>query len=738
MAAKEKQSEENRYKDLRVMTLKRYNTPLSIVEMYRETRENGTYLSLNNYHFISIVPGPKEVKHPVSETYRVTRMARSGQSTAQGKKRKVHVLQNMILFGDCPNFWDNPSELLYISMLQFTDNREVTLGVFQEQVRKACRKLQQKSKNRWSLPESNWCVYYTLDYSDAILFVRDCNYNRYQDLLWELTVSVKEADRLVIDTISLYGVNAQKVKEEFKKIRKGRGDYSLQPLKNTKDGFDLTLFLGVQNATAWANVKDKIKKSYGRKLEFYRKFGRTDITVMFRNYNLEKAIYLVWLLFFDNYNESDSPFGSCVIAPRGKLRNDGGSTLADENETAEGSYRIVENALAPLYKYTNHLLNEFYSPLSGYCTELYQSLLSLLHSSFAEEYYLSVLPSFAAHLKMFGDEIRNPDVIIQQKDRDGLVDELREYYRCLIMLEQSTLHGEKKFIQAPGLNAFICEVPAKLLVFYTAVAFRIIRCLQDSASPQDADISEDLSFSPEAPLYIPLLIPDFRPDMYTRHILDKQGSQMQIGIICMEEQLFYEPEYTIPSMVHEIAHRVGDEARQRELRLEIIFRCLSVYLICSALPEDLFNDIPPAAVDGIDQLAEVMAVQYVLQFQNESHDGDTVPYLARVREFLQRTGGGRKYLNKGELKFVEELVEKWQSACNDSESDVLLPLLDLEDRVYSTMYFHTERKDPRRPMVETTFFYSLLDRIVNPEDFGKQTTVLFLGCTSQIILRSLL
>ena len=753
MAMREKQSEEQRYKDLRVMTLKRYNTPLTYAEMCRETNGNGIYLSLKNYHFISIVPGQMNAEHPISNTYHASKNASEVKRHAQntGTKQNVHVFQTMILFGDRPDFWETPSDLIYITMLQFTDNREVTLGVFQEQVRKACRKLQQKSKKTWCLSESDWCVYYTLDYSDAILFVRNCDYNRYQDLLWELTVSVKETDRLVIDTISLYGVNAQKVKEKFKKIQKGSGDYSLQPLKNTKDSFDLTLFLGVQNAEKWNEVQNKLINEYRGDLRFYRKFGRTDITVTFRSFDLEKSLYLVWLLFFDKSTKPVSSFESCVIAPRSKLlKSNSESTSVKKNQKAQNPSPIIQNpnsktqypddnkqtpdqivgnALLPLYQDADSQLKKLYLPLSGYCTELYQSLLALLHSSFAEEYYLSVLPSFAAHLKMFGDEIKKQESIKQQPEREVLVDELREYYRCLIMLEHSTLHGEKKFIQAPGLNAFICEVPAKLLVFYTAVAFRIIRRLQDSAPTQDAAPNEDLSFFPEAPHYIPLLIPDFRPDMYTRHILDKQGGQMQIGIICMEEQLFYEPEYTIPSMVHEIAHRVGDEARQRELRLKIIFRCLSVYLICSVLPKDLFETESKLqeAAEGIDRLAEVMADQYVQQFRNESPDVDTVPYLARVQEFLQQTGAGRVFLDKSdEREFVEELVEKWQSAFNDSKYDVLLPLLDLEDRTCITMFYHSvTRNDPRRPMVETTFFYSLLDRIVFPETSDEESKELF-------------
>ena len=735
MTAEERKREEKRYKDLRVMTLKRYSAPLTILKMYRAMCEKDTYLSFNKYHCISIVPGPSEPQHPISEAYRISREARAGKNVALGASegRNSHVLQTLILFGDSSAFWEMPSDLLYITMIQFSDNRKVTLDDFQEQVRDACDKLQKKSKMSWSLSESDWCVYYTLDYSDAILFVRNCNYTQYQDLLWELTVKVTEKNKLVIDTISLYGVHAKKVKEWVKNIKKFGGEYSLQPLKNAEDSFDLIMFLGVQNAEAWNNVKKKLKESYGQNLRIYRKFGRTDVTVTFRRFNLEKALYLVWLLFSGDSGRSNNSFESCMIVPCGKLRNDTmhelkGNCRSDavgKEKTTEGLNQIVERALAPLYQLANPLLYGLYPPLSGYCTELYQSLLALLHSSFAEEYYLSVLPSFAAHLKMFGDEI-DKQKSVKQQDREDLVEELREYYRGLIMLEHSTLHGEKKFIQAPGLDAFICEVPAKLLVFYTAVAFRIIRRLQESDFPEDAALSEDSPFAPEEPLYVPLLIPDFRSDMYTRHVLDKQGRQMQIGIICLEEQLFYEPEYAIPSMVHEIAHRVGDKDRRRELRMEIIFRALSVYLICSALPDDLFEDMPTEAAKGIDLLAKVMAEQFVQRFRERSPDGDVVPYLGRVEEFLHNTGAGRAFLDKlDEREFVEELVEKWRESCKKSETDVLLPLLRLEDSLCGTMYYSVCSEDPRRPTVETTFFYALLERIVKPWSFQEEDNLYF-------------
>lgn len=620
-------------------------------------------------------------------------------------------------------------------MVQFSDSCEVSPQDLKNQLDAACKRLKERGK---SIPANDLCVYYTLDYSDAILFVRNCCFNWYQDLLWELTVSVNEEKRLIIDTISLYGVSVQKAGEEFEKIQEdSTGKYPLYPPDNLQECFDLSLFLGVQNATAWNKVKQKLKDKYGENLVFYRKFGRTDITVTFRDFDLKNALYLVWLLFFEDPSYGEQ-FGSCVIAPRDKLLEDStdsakkeleniplmseqsvlGNTLEEESngKTEKKPYQIVENVLIPLYEDANPQLKKLYPPLSGYCTELYQSLLTLLHNSFAEEYYLSVLPSFAAHLKMFGDSIRHGENI-EMKDRDEIVNELREYYRGLIMLEHSTLHGEKKFIQAPGLNAFICEVPAKLLVFYTSVAFRIIQYLRDSANSEDATSVEEVLFSPGEILYVPLFIPDFRPDMYSRHILDRQRSTEQINIIYLEERLFYEPEYAIPSMVHELAHRVGDKARQRVLRLKKIFCCLSVYLISSAYSEDFFEIMSPEEAKGINWLANIMANQFVKRFQMEFPAGENGPYLDQVKSFLEQTGVGRDLLDLSiDYDFVTGLVKQWESAFTRNRTDVLLPLLEVEDTRRGTMYYGVQRSDPRRPTVETTFFYSILSRIVDPEN----------------------
>lgn len=94
MALEEKNGNSCPYTDMRIMTLKRYNKPLSFDEMDEELSKEDTYVSFNNYHFISIEPGPRETDYPISAAYLVSREARAQV------QQNVHVLQTSILFGD--------------------------------------------------------------------------------------------------------------------------------------------------------------------------------------------------------------------------------------------------------------------------------------------------------------------------------------------------------------------------------------------------------------------------------------------------------------------------------------------------------------------------------------------------------------------------------------------------------------------------------------------------------------
>lgn len=620
--------------------------------------KHGRFVSVNNYHYIDIDPLPNNGQPTLQAAYEVITQLRRASDAG------IHILQSMVLFGNSTAFWDKNPRLLYITMIQLSDHETSSQKLldrvaFEAEVAEAFDKA--------GIKRDAWCVYYSLEFCDAVFFTSESDFNQYQEVLWDLTVSPgKNGRHIVEDTISIYGVSSQLVQSTFRRFKAGK--VPKFPPRIDRFRFDLSVLLGVQNANAWmalyGAVAEKYKKSGA--VVFHRKFGRSDISMDFKDVDLENILYIAYLVFFGSCGDkvADYSFGSCVFALRSLFDAETQQEKITDTLSGAGDFdtgislekiadvlpdardedhfsRAAENAMDLLYHRIIGRLKKLYSPLSGYMAEIHRSLLALLKKSFSEEYYISVLPSYISYLNFIQDSLDNIDLLRRRKkDNDWqiqvdlLIYMLREYYRALTLLDHSTIHDEKKFIQAPALNAFLCEIPPKLLALYTAIGSRITEKLCD----EQGENLHRYSF---------LMVPDFRKDVYSRTISLDQASGNQVGIIYLEERLFYEPAHIIPIMIHEIAHKVGHQSRLREERVKAIFQCIAVYLLYKTLPIQIYS--------MLDRMSDIMTEKFVAEFKKKEKG---IPYLNTINEFIRSTCAcGTVLLDS---RFVEDLITAWQ------------------------------------------------------------------------------
>ena len=603
--------------DVRILSLKRLDTLFASDRNIERICKYGQYISANNYHYIDIDPLPDS--GPIlPSAYGAFAMRRSSGDA------RLHTLQSMVLFGNSSQFWNKPPKLLYITMVQLSTqdvSEQGTVPVedsFESEVTQAF--------NSAGIGRNAWCIYYSLEFCDAVLFAADVDFARYQEALWNLTVRPdKSGKHIVKDTISIYGVSSKEARRAFRKF--SIGQTPAFPPKADRPRFDASVYLGVQNAKAWRTLYTALANRYRASgaVVFYKKFGRSDVSMDFTNLDLENLLYIAYLIIFGSREEDgeDYRFGSCVVSlrcsfgdetPHGELMREC-DTISNEDSFGRAS----EQAADSLYNCVAGRLKKLYPPLGGYIAEIHRSLLALLKKGFSEEYCISVLPSYISYLKFIRESLDIIDVNRRsrgsdwQTQVDKIIDTLREYYRALTLLDHSTIHDEKKFIQAPALNAFVCQTPPKLLALYTAVAWRITEWLCD---PEHED-KHRYSF---------LIVPDFRKDVYSHTISLSQDSGNQVGIIYLEERLFYESAHTIPIMIHELAHKVGHLARKRELRAWSIFHCIAIYL--------LFKSVRTDSNALFERMAVIVADCLYNEFKRKT---EGTPYLEKVNSFIKDT-----------------------------------------------------------------------------------------------------
>lgn len=604
----------------------------------------GEFISLNNYQYINVEDVDSVTKDYIEKAYEILDDKRPNDSF-------IRLEQGILLFGAQRNqeFWNNKQniEWLFITLVHFSNDSKEEFEKFEKMV-SACFAKNDIESNQWSL-------YYALDFCDVVLFVKNAPLECYQDALWDFTQvdpgekpRIKDIkERIVRDTISIYGINSSVVKKKFADFENGIGPQK----RECCDSFDLSLFLSVQNNGNFGSFTEVIN-SYKPKI--YRKFGRSDLALFVEKVQLEDAIYISWAAIKKGGNKANCKykpaFDSCMISPMSKVQSEKLGFICDSGKNESTEYMTFLFSAISVSKQLSALSKPLGEELAGICN----SLLPMMKDSLAEEFYLSVLPSFLVYLKITKDCIK---AIIQNKNQgsiewmqylDQYVGIQGDYFRTLIMIDHSILHSEKRFFQAPALNAFVCSIPPKLLALYSSLADRIVDYLHDENN--DA-------------LYAFVFAPDYKQDVNTKPIECKLVSNAQIGVIYVEEALFYNPEKIIPIMCHEIAHKVGKKTRHREERARRIFKCYAYYMLYNVLPLCTYDkSIEKGCAIFVSILADGMSSCIMKEFQ--LYEKEEKEYCLRneatlfsIEAFTKKITGGVELTKDDE--FLNKLVGIW-------------------------------------------------------------------------------
>lgn len=160
----------------------------------------------------------------------------------------------------------------------------------------------------------------------------------------------------------------------------------------------------------------------------------------------------------------------------------------------------------------------------------------------------------------------------------------------LMSIANGALHADKLFINAPGFNAVLCDIPAKLLVYYTAFIQKLVETLNDS---QNFD-------------YRFILCPDLYLNIEVEGLFDYKKSDSQLLKARIPVKKLFDPQILLMELSHEAAHFVDTEIRSRKERVAFLSDIVSIVLADKLLRplEFEFESEDEEDIDEIDVIRE--------------------------------------------------------------------------------------------------------------------------------------
>lgn len=498
--------------DVRILTLKRWNLPQrqSLYQIWqdwskleedknKDMGKYGDYVSFQNYHFVDLakVDLSEDKNATVSAYEKICDIRKQYDDTRipdnynedlkryiRQRNKDIYIQQNMVLFGRPSSFWNQATRTLYISMLQLADDDAINFSALEEQIASLF-------ESKQVLP-SNWTLYYSLDFCDMVLLVKDVELSTFHNILWELSPVGKvahEGKRYIRDTITVYTFPTQYLMERFKQFDQEK---RVVASKHTgQERLALSVSLSVQQLSGWDKFRTHLDERLSGISHFYnfRTPGRYDIQVIFPEVSFAQTFWVIYwidkLCSDTSYSEN---FGGYEIVPMAETYAGAhnGADLKKSNQFLDVSSQALDCLLG---KYSTEYDKAFSSNTGdastrwwyGYASEISRSLIALLQNGFAEEFALSVFHSFAEYLKFVIGQLQSgsqecQDALGHNEAEAQIYYLQRSYFEALNMLMHCTMHGGQQFIQAPGFNATLFNVPPQALV----ILFR--DCLSDYTS----------------------------------------------------------------------------------------------------------------------------------------------------------------------------------------------------------------------------------------------------------------
>lgn len=392
-------------------------------------------------------------------------------------------------------------------------------------------------------------VYSTFDHCEYIVVCDGSKIQLKQYVNFLMLLKKQEGIR---DVLSIYGYNSeaenwlQEKTFALVKYEDGLNIESGEELKKyaTLGRFDyFTIYNDVDTHTLF----DTLEKSIDSDIRYKKVFIGIE--------NLE--------LFFDDHGDSNNSFDNRFEKLSDKIR-----------EKYDDCITAYKNSCAIGMK-------KDYNFIRG-IVEIKNMLISTLNRGISKYYALCMLESFFSLLCFIKEKILlndnydykyncQPENVFFRKQEE-IVDLMNSYFYYIQTLSSSMLHNERKFTNADPYQLSCFDIPPRLIAFYTAISYKIIKLLK---TQETCD-------------YTVMLVPDFKQDIYVDSLTRNRDYEKErnLIIIHINERASYDILDTIKVIAHEIAHHVGQSADSRRRRTELYVKCCIATLL-----KEIYNEM---------------------------------------------------------------------------------------------------------------------------------------------------
>lgn len=433
------------------------------------------------------------------------------------------------------SFWDDASSpYLFMSMVHINHTGNLEL---------ALKEIKKKFGN-------DYLSYVSFDYCDIIIFAKKRKAKGFLDEIKSLFVLREKNERVIVDTFSMISFNFSYHSRDFYHSYGSEG-YGTD---RVKDGYETDVFLATVNLSVrdyagfekWCAV-NRIDNKYVKR---YKMYGRHDISIINSQATPDWLMFVIHQLYEDEYKELFWTFEIYVKVDQDDITD----VKPNEERTFHVYDKVREELDSKISPLRNVVENSALVDKSGFLLPIYEvrdCICSILKNTFAEEFIYCMYESFRHFIVYMKEEIGRMEENGDIKE-ENIAESYDSYFTALNTLVNSTMHGERQFIQATAFNAIFYTVPPKIMAFYNAYIYRMKQILEDPGC------GEQFSY---------LIYPSFSPIMSVRKISLKENPPCdRIITVRINERTLYDVAVVTYQIVHELAHYSGNRVRCREIR----------------------------------------------------------------------------------------------------------------------------------------------------------------------------
>lgn len=439
-------------------------------------------------------------------------------------------------------FWDEmENALFFVTMVNVRLDGDLETAV------KRIRQIYDKEGS-----EGKYCIYYTLDYNEIIIFYKGNTFRDYSKLVMLLNYSKNPgAPNPVMDTITLCGFGRHE-------------NYT------SEETFDAYLRMDVIDYTKAKEYLDQYIASHNGVPQKRWLLERNDIALWLPHVGLKELYDLyaaytnlsITTLDLSILIEPDPEVEEALIEKEALSQEDPAAAPAADSSLLLNRLNVLADKIRMLDgELTDVLKLATGAVIIRILYDINALISDIDNAKLAEDLVVVLLPQiegFVDYINRVCHIIRDESIPIPKKNIPYALQLCWDaFYLNITALINNTVHSDRKFIQIPHYETASFEMPPKIMAYYSLVTHRIKSIFND--------LGEDVCCY--GIMLSPKLVDELEVEPFA---LREIGEPHQIISVNISEQMMYQPRRTVAILGHEIAHFVSNDPRCREERLKQI------------------------------------------------------------------------------------------------------------------------------------------------------------------------